>query len=159
MRRIILGLATALALTGHAAAQDGENGEPEHWTYVLLSDGATGWNDGWAAYEDDTDAYDVRRFIYFNEVNTAQELPFHWVFQTIRINCVKNTFQLLEGDYYDGQRELVAQMMAENEPRSITDQTTEWLAKMALCDGSTIDAQQGAASLETVLDAVEAAAS
>lgn len=158
MRRIILGLAAALAFAGPVAAQDGENGEAEHWTYVLLADGATGWNDGWAVHEDDTDAYDVRRFVYFNEPDTSQEAAFNWVFQTIRIDCDDNTFLLLEGDYYDADRVLVAQMLAEDTPKPVGDRTTEWLAKVALCDGMAIDQQQGAASLTTVLDAVEAAA-
>ena len=155
MRHALITLAACVALAGPAVAQDADEPVEERWLYADMLDGATGWDLNSAVYEDDADTHDIVRFIYFDTLKTDQPFAFQWVFQEVRLDCDDNTFQLLRGDFYDGDRKLVANMVPDETLHPVRETTTEWLLKMSLCDGVLIEDQRESTVLDEMMTEVE----
>ncbi len=152
MRRLFLTLAATLALATPAMAEDGE---ASRWLHVPLTDGAIGWDVGTAVYEDDTDAWDVVRFMYYDAPQTIGDVTFRWRFEKLRIDCDANTAVLLEGEVYGDQWEMLGALTPEGNIVPIAEQTLDWILKVSLCDGADILEQREGAVLEDVMTVIE----
>lgn len=150
MRKWVVSAALAAGLAWPAWGQDDGAATPKgkHWTYVALTDGAVGWEDGGAARDAATSTAQVSVFLYTNDPRpvpanavrkgafTAPDQTYDYEMRIVTLDCNANTMTIETSLYFsiiDERSKNVAEEPAR--PKQGANSKFDQYVKKHVCDG------------------------